>query len=84
MNYYQNKKKETAVLEYSIDYIVTKYKEDENFTNTKLTFDKGRGNYFIYLQNGTTNKQYSLEVKLAKNLSLVYIEDNTLYDSFPE
>lgn len=82
--YYSNKKKETAVLEHSIDYIVSKYNEDNNFSNLSIEYDFGRGNYFILLQNDTTNKFYSLEVKLAKNLSLVYIYDNTLYDPFPD
>lgn len=82
--YNDRKKNETAVFEHSIEYIVTKYNEDKNFKNFGILYDNNRGNYFIMVQNETSHKIYSLEVKLTDNLSLVHIEDNTLYDAYSD
>ncbi|WP_313894634.1 hypothetical protein [Psychrobacillus sp.] len=82
--YNNQKKNEAEVFEHSMHYIVTKYKEDKNFSNLGVTYNFGRGNYFILLQNDTTNKFYSLEVKLAKKQYIVYIEDHTLNDIYPD
>jgi len=82
--YNNNRKKEVAVFDYSMGYIATKYNEDKNFRNVGIRYDYNRGNYFIILQNDTSHKVYSLEVKLADRHYLVHIEDNTLYDVYPD
>ena len=45
--YNNHKKNEVAVFEHSMDYIISKYKEDENFRNVGIRYDSNRGNYFF-------------------------------------